>query len=74
MDLGYYYAVNFDAVFCQDCGRESYNETKDKCPYCGSKNRIIINRVCGYLGYSDINGTSRFNDGLLANLKDRRSM
>lgn len=74
MDLGYYYAVNFDAIFCQDCGRESYNVTKDKCPYCESKNRIIINRVCGYLGYSDINGTSRFNDGLLANLKDRRSM
>ena len=60
---------------CIRCGGELQKlESRWKCPYCGSTNRIVINRVCGYLGYSDINGTSRFNDGLLANLKDRRSM
>ena len=33
-----------------------------------------INRVCGYLGYSRVDGTSKMNDAKLAEIKDRKSM
>ena len=33
-----------------------------------------INRVCGYLGYSRVDGTSKMNDAKLAEIADRKSM
>ena len=45
-----------------------------KCPHCGSSNLSVISRVCGYLGYSNVNGQSRMNDGKMAEIKNRVSM
>lgn len=70
---GFYQGINFDQVFCEDCGKESFNST-NKCPYCGSTNLTVISRVTGYLGYTKLHGGSRMNDALLANVRDRKSM
>ena len=73
MHLGFYQGVNFDAAYCEDCGKHSTN-VGNTCPYCGSHNLSVISRVCGYLGYSNVNGKSRMNDAKMAEIKDRKSM
>lgn len=73
MDMGFYQGINFDSVYCQDCGEHS-NNTLRGCPHCGSKNLTVISRVCGYLGYTQVNGATRMNDGKLAEIHDRVSM
>lgn len=73
MSMGFYQGVNFDSAYCADCGKHSAN-VMHKCPYCGSTNLTVISRVCGYLGYSNVNGKSRMNDGKLAEIADRKSM
>lgn len=73
MDMGFYQGVNFDASYCEDCGRHSTN-VGNTCPHCGSHNLSVISRVCGYLGYSNVNGKSRMNDAKMAEIKDRKSM
>lgn len=73
MDKGFYQGVNFDSVYCNECGKHSFNSSLH-CPHCGSRNLTVISRVCGYLGYSKINGSTRMNEGKLAEIKDRVSM
>lgn len=73
MKLGYYQGVNFDACYCEDCGK-SYTNGSLTCPSCGSSNITVINRVCGYLGYSNIHGKSRMNDSKMSEIKERKSM
>lgn len=73
MAMGLYQGVNFDAAYCEDCHKHSTN-VMNTCPYCGSHNLSVISRVCGYLGYSNINGKSRLNDGKMAEIADRKSM
>ena len=73
MSMGFYQGVNFDATYCEDCGSHSTN-VGNTCPHCGSHNLSIISRVCGYLGYSNVNGKSRMNDAKMAEIKDRKSM
>lgn len=73
MDMGFYQGVNFDAAYCNTCGTHSTN-VMFKCPHCGSSNLSVISRVCGYLGYSNVNGQSRMNDGKMAEIKNRISM
>ncbi len=73
MDMGFYQGVNFDAAYCNTCGTHSTN-VMFKCPHCGSSNLSVISRVCGYLGYSNVNGQSRMNDGKMAEIKNRVSM
>lgn len=73
MSLGFYQGVNFDAAYCEDCGKHSTN-VGSTCPHCGSHNLSVISRVCGYLGYSNVNGHSRMNDAKMAEIKDRKSM
>lgn len=73
MEKGFYQGVNFDAAYCNDCGQHSTN-VLDKCPHCGSRNISVISRVCGYLGYTNVNGKTRMNDGKLAEIHDRKSM
>lgn len=73
MQMGFYQGVNFDAVYCNDCGEHSSNSL-GKCPKCGSRNISVISRVCGYLGYTNVNGKTRMNDGKLAEIHDRKSM
>ena len=73
MEMGFYQGVNFDSTKCNECGQTSYN-TSLKCPHCGSTNINTISRVCGYLGYSNLNGQTRMNDGKMCEIKDRVSM
>lgn len=73
MKRGFYQGVNFDSAYCGDCGTHSTN-VLFTCPHCGSKNLSVISRVCGYLGYSNVNGMSRMNDGKMAEIRNRKSM
>lgn len=73
MRKGFYQGVNFDAAYCEDCGCHSTN-VGNTCPHCGSHKLSVISRVCGYLGYSNVNGHSRMNDAKMAEIKDRKSM
>ena len=73
MKKGFYQGVNFDSAYRGDCGRHSTN-VLFKCPHCGSANLSVISRVCGYLGYSNVNGMSRMNDGKMAEIRNRKSM
>ena len=73
MEMGFYQGVNFDSTKCNECGQTSYN-TSLKCPHCGSTNINTISRVCGYLGYSNLNGQTRMNDGKMCEIADRVSM
>lgn len=73
MEKGFYQGVNFDSVYCEDCHKHSTN-AMNKCPHCGSTNLSVISRVCGYLGYTKANGSTRMNDAKLAEIKDRVSM
>lgn len=73
MSMGFYQGVNFDAAYCEDCGRHSTN-IGNTCPHCGSHNLTVISRVCGYLGYSNVKGKSRMNDAKMAEIRDRKSM
>lgn len=73
MSMGFYQGVNFDAAYCEDCGTHSTN-VGNTCPHCGSHNLSIISRVCGYLGYSNVNGKTRMNDAKMAEIRDRKSM
>lgn len=43
-------------------------------PHCGSTNLSVISRVCGYLGYSNMNGRTRMNDGKQREIERRISM
>lgn len=73
MKMGFYQGVNFDSAYCGNCGTHSTNVLFE-CPHCGSRDLSVISRVCGYLGYSNVNGTSRMNDGKMAEIKNRVSM
>ncbi len=73
MKKGFYQGVNFDSAYCGDCGTHSTNVLFE-CPHCHSRNLSVISRVCGYLGYSNVNGMSRMNDGKMAEIKNRKSM
>ena len=73
MALGYYFGVNIEKSYCNDCGTE-IDDGVDACAHCGSTNITTINRVCGYLGYSKVAGDTKMNDAKLAEIKDRKSM
>lgn len=73
MQLGFYFGVNIEKSYCGECGTE-VEDGIDTCPHCGSHDITTINRVCGYLGYSRVDGTSKMNDAKLAEIKDRKSM
>lgn len=73
MEMGFYQGVNFDSAYCNDCGKHSTN-VMFKCPHCGSDNLSVISRVCGYLGYSNVNGKTRMNDAKMAEINNRVSM
>lgn len=72
MDLGLYEGINLSLSYCNECGKDSYNS--NKCPYCGSDNIIKIERMCGFISYTKINGESRLNDAKMDEIKDRISM
>lgn len=65
MRLGLYEGANFDSVTCKKCGKNvrEYDKNNPKCDKCGSKSLIVVDRVCGYLTYYNIDGDTRVNDG-----------
>lgn len=71
MKKGFYFGTNLNLSYCEECGYEELE--MNECPKCGSKNITSINRVCGYLGFSRVKGDTRFNEGKLAEVKDRIS-
>lgn len=73
MQLGYYEGVNAELNYCLDCGHQWVEG--DICPKCGTDNIVQIQRMNGYLGYSKIGkDKSYFNEGKIAEFKDRISM
>lgn len=74
MKFGFYEGINMDKDYCEDCGYNGIDFEDEICPVCKSDNVVILNRVCGYLGYSKVHGKSRMNDSKMAEVKDRISM
>lgn len=65
MRMGLYEGANFDSVTCKNCGRNvlEYDKNNPHCDKCGSTQLIVVDRVCGYLTYYEIDGGTRVNDG-----------
>lgn len=76
MEMGFYQGVNFDSMFCNHCGHHTTPKHGKivTCADCGSHDVTVISRVCGYLGYSNVNGNTRFNESKLDEVRDRVSM
>lgn len=73
MEKGYYEGVNMELNFCNECGHQWVDG--NICPKCGTDNIVQIQRMNGYLGYSKIGkDKSYFNEGKMAEFKDRISM
>lgn len=72
MEKGFYEGVNLALCYCEDCGYQQIE--MDVCPKCGSTSMTKIDRMNGYLGYSRIKGSTRYNPSKMAEIKDRVSM
>lgn len=68
MSNGLYYGVNVISANCSDCGHKGDFET---CPKCLSDNVTSVSRVCGYLSFGKIKGSTRYNLGKQAEVRDR---
>jgi ribonucleoside-triphosphate reductase len=64
-----YGSINHARARCLDCGYESGSDLFDKCPECESTKVDVLERITGYL----VGGTTRWNSGKIAELKDRVS-
>lgn len=74
MRMGFYQGVNFRLAVCR-CGNRPHSwKEGDSCAACGSDEFTVIDRTCGYLGYSKVRGNNRFNDSKQAEIADRVSM
>lgn len=67
-DIGYG-SINHAIARCLDCGHESGSDLFDVCPSCKSSNVDVLERITGYL----VGGTTKWNGGKIAELKDRVS-
>ena len=67
-DIGYG-SINHARARCLDCGHESASDLFDTCPRCQSSNVDVLERITGYL----VGGTTKWNGGKKAELKDRVS-
>lgn len=74
MEHGFYQGVNFNALYCNDCHKSHQGGEYTSCPECGSHNVVAISRVCGYLGFSKVNGESRMNEAKMQEIAERKSM
>ena len=64
-----YGSINHAKARCLDCGHESGSDLFDVCPNCNSSNVDVLERITGYL----VGGTTKWNGGKKAELKDRVS-
>lgn len=71
--MGFYQGVNFPSCVCNHCGNKGH-EFGGICPKCGSDDLNVIDRICGYLGFTVRAGESTMNEGKLCEIKDRVSM
>ena len=62
-----YGSINHTRSRCIDCGFENADKDLKVCPVCGGTNIDTIQRITGYL----VGTTSRWNNGKLAELRDR---
>lgn len=75
MKLGLYEGINLSLVYCDHCGADFHNiQHVDVCPRCGSREITKIERMCGFLSYTRIHGSTRLNEAKMAEIKDRKSM
>lgn len=74
MKLGYYEGVNLNNNYCDKCG-SSFQSDSDVCPVCNTnEHTTTVARVCGYLGYSKVDGTTKMNKHKMCEVHDRVSM
>ncbi len=72
MVMGLYTGVNLRLSFCNDCGYEALD--MDVCPKCGKSHIVKMDRMNGYISYTDMgDGTPRFDDPKLQEIKERVS-
>lgn len=72
MEKGFYEGVNLAMCYCEDCGYQQVE--MDICPKCGSNKITKIDRMNGYLGFTRVHGTTRYNEAKNAEIADRVSM
>lgn len=77
MKLGLYEGINMSLAYCNHCGYEWQNngkEPSDVCPKCKTAEITVIERMCGYIAYTRVHGTSRLNEAKMAEIADRVCM
>ena len=72
MEKGFYEGVNLALCYCEDCGYQQVE--MDTCPKCGSSHITKIDRMNGYLGYTRVHGSTRYNKAKNDEIRDRVSM
>ena len=72
MDKGFYEGVNLAMCYCEDCGHQQVE--MEECPICKSKKITKIDRMNGYLGFTIVDGETRYNEPKNDEIKDRVSM
>lgn len=77
MKLGLYEGINMSLAYCNHCGYEWRNDGKERpevCPKCQTTELTVIERMCGYIAYTRVHGTSRLNEAKMAEIADRVCM
>lgn len=72
MKMGFYEGVNYELNWCEKCGHSFVDN--DNCPKCGSSDITRVERMNGYLSYSNIRGKTMYSDHKLKEFKERVSM
>ena len=70
MKFGFYQGTNLALSYCDDCGYQGIDF--ETCPTCGSDEVTKIDRLCGYIGYSKVKGTTRMNEAKLKEIQEYR--
>lgn len=72
MEMGFYWGNNQQLDWCEKCGHSFIDS--DTCPKCGSTDITRIERMNGYLSYSNVRGKTMYSDTKLQEFKERISM
>jgi ribonucleoside-triphosphate reductase len=72
MELGFYWGNNQQLNWCEKCGY-AFSDS-DLCPKCNSKDITRVERMNGYLGFSNVRGKTMYSDTKLQEFNDRISM